>query len=885
MTIKLLRDSVNEDMKNLKVEIESFSIEDFPQEPVDPLEEECSSGKPDDINSVPLKSESASLLAEVEAEPKGEGGHRERSGSMERRWSSRSWRQRSPAGEHTRGRSRSRSREWGHRYECKCSWSRSRSRSRERSGRGSRRWSRSRSRERTSVRYGRRSDSRERAANQARRRSRSPSPAWDGGSRRKRSTNDAHAGHSIVRDRSREAPHTVQLDQSAQEVPRRNDILDDELVRKKRELELLEEQIARKRAIIAMEQKGLTPKVHPREEQDYDSHLPTDNAYYQCRLPLESEHDTPLKDVRSTPGPILKKRAEPFELDNYLQTEFTKKPSLDQNFLSQSHLDQPPGDHSLHQISVRYSHFSEPSGHPSLGHPVSQHVPVHHPPLEKSAPHQIPPHPPTHSQSSVDQPPVCHSPPDREPAPKSNISTQFDRFLRILNKGVDVNLLTTLVRETKEETAAYEKQTAHQLPQNEVPYKDRDPYKDSYGRRPEEQEDLGESSQDFLLPHERACQDGIGFSRIVRMKHGVQEEEPYWKEGDVEDEERFLYGERAFGDEDEQETSVPPDRKHRGPSPSWPAAEKPLSVANGEDKMQHYDKIQSLLQTIGLDLDTAEVSKLTDRTQERLYGKKLKAKPPESEQTRSVSPVQSSRREVYMSYSSTLEHGSTHNQRSHREVPLASPMGLPHGLPPAYASKTCTEVKNVWICGHSLVFWAEKRAKSPEYGKQLGMDSSCVRVWWKGMQGMTWEQLLPLLLKLKGSWPNPDVIILHLGGNDLGKTDPKGLLAAMKKDLTSLKSIFPQCLLVWSDILLRRSWRTTEGAEAMESTRVSVNKKVHTNIAELATHHQIRPGSDTGLYWPDGVHLLGKGIDTFNNDMQDFLEKWETKLNETANQS
>ncbi|XP_036402339.1 uncharacterized protein si:dkeyp-121d4.3 isoform X2 [Megalops cyprinoides] len=692
MTIKLLRDSVNEEMKNLKVKIESFSTEDFPQEPADPLDEECSSGKPDDIHSVPVKSESASLLAEVEAEPKGEGRHRERSRSAERRWSGRSWRQRSPAGEHARGRSRSRSREWGHRYEHKCSWSRSRSRSRERSGRGSRRWSRSRSRERTSVRYGRRSDSRERAANQARRRSRSPSPAWDGGSRRKRSTNDAHAGHPIVRDRSREAPHTVQLDQSTQEVPRRNDILDDELVRKKRELELLEEQIARKRAIIAMEQKGLTPKVHPKEEQDYDSHLPTDNGYYRCRLPLESEHDTPLKDVRPAPGPIksiLKKRAEPFESDNYLQTEFTKKPSLDQNFLSQSHFDQPSGDHSLHQISVRHSHFSEPSDHPSLGHPVSQHVPVHHPPLEQSAPHQIPPHPPTHSQSSVDQPPVCHSPPDREPAPKSNISTQFDRFLRILNKGVDVNLLTTLVRETREETAAYEKQTAHQLPQNEVPYKNQDPYKDSYGRRPEEQEDLGESSQDFLLPHERAFQDGIGFSRIVGMKHGVQEEEPYWKEGDVEDEERFLYGERAFVDQDERETSAPPDRKHRGPSPSWPAAEKPLSVADGEDKMQHYDKIQSLLQTIGLDLDTAEVSKLTDRTRERLYGKKLKAKPPgsaerewerrrsrtgspESEQTRSVSPVQLSRREVYMSYSSTLEHSSAHNQRSHREVHIDS---------------------------------------------------------------------------------------------------------------------------------------------------------------------------------------------------------------------
>ncbi|KAL0964328.1 hypothetical protein UPYG_G00322310 [Umbra pygmaea] len=189
--------------------------------------------------------------------------------------------------------------------------------------------------------------------------------------------------------------------------------------------------------------------------------------------------------------------------------------------------------------------------------------------------------------------------------------------------------------------------------------------------------------------------------------------------------------------------------------------------------------------------------------------------------------------------------------------------------------------KNVWICGHSLIYWAEMRAKSPEIGMQLGMDPSSVRVWWKGTQGMTWAQLLPQLDQLKMKWPSPDVVILHLGGNDLGAHSPDDFLAAVKKDLTSMKSIFPKCLLVWSDILPRSFWRHTENSEDVDKVRAAINKRIHTIMAELGgtalTHDNISCGLEGGLYRPDGVHLSGKGIDTFNLNLQDFLEKWEVE--------
>ncbi|XP_051946477.1 uncharacterized protein LOC127618202 isoform X2 [Xyrauchen texanus] len=197
----------------------------------------------------------------------------------------------------------------------------------------------------------------------------------------------------------------------------------------------------------------------------------------------------------------------------------------------------------------------------------------------------------------------------------------------------------------------------------------------------------------------------------------------------------------------------------------------------------------------------------------------------------------------------------------------------------APGTSTPSEKKNVWICGHSLVFWAEKRATSPEFGMQLGMHPDSVRIWWKGVQGMKWEQLLPLLLQLKDNWPKPDMLIIHLGGNDISTTAPEAFVDTVKKDLTSMKSIFPECLLVWSNTLPRQTWRGSEDGKEIDIIRTAINDSIHQIMTEhggsALSHNNIKP--DLGLYRPDGVHLSGKGIDTFNLNLQDFLEKWESE--------
>ncbi|KFQ23241.1 Zinc finger protein 318, partial [Mesitornis unicolor] len=141
---------------------------------------------------------------------------------------------------------------------------------------------------------------------------------------------------------------------------------------------------------------------------------------------------------------------------------------------------------------------------------------------------------------------------------------------------------------------------------------------------------------DFLLPHERASQDGSGFSRILgMMADSVSAQEKRRRSfPDIEDEEKFLYGDE---DEDTKTESFPIQKlpvscgneiicQKVSPPPSPAPA---IKVDPSEEPNAEYAKIHDLLKTIGLDIGVAEIGKLAVRTQERLHGKKLVSRSPD----------------------------------------------------------------------------------------------------------------------------------------------------------------------------------------------------------------------------------------------------------------
>lgn len=114
---------------------------------------------------------------------------------------------------------------------------------------------------------------------------------------------------------------------------------------------------------------------------------------------------------------------------------------------------------------------------------------------------------------------------------------------------------------------------------------------------------------DDLLPHERALQDGKGFSRIVGL---AQEQPSSSQRAQIE-----------MG----QTLALRPSSAER-------------TSEESKSPTEPYDKIQNLLRTIGLKLSTGDVSKLANRAQEKMYN--IRSSPIEREAVSSPKePMQS----------------------------------------------------------------------------------------------------------------------------------------------------------------------------------------------------------------------------------------------------
>ncbi|XP_038620735.1 tumor susceptibility gene 101 protein isoform X2 [Tachyglossus aculeatus] len=183
--------------------------------------------------------------------------------------------------------------------------------------------------------------------------------------------------------------------------------------------------------------------------------------------------------------------------------------------------------------------------------------------------------------------------------------------------------------------------------------------------------------------------------------------------------------------------------------------------------------------------------------------------------------------------------------------------------------------KQVWICGHSYVFWAEKRALKRSFGPQLGIRVEDAKLHWLGKSGMMWDQLIPTLIQSRRRLPDPDVLVVHLGGNDLGATRLLDIIIRMKKDFGFIKQMFKHVVPVWSNIIPRKAWNQEKPQKVMDKCRKKVNGEVGSFLKLLGgcvvKHESLVPESP-GLFHLDGVLLSESGTDVFNLDLLSVLE-------------
>ncbi|XP_073765255.1 uncharacterized protein isoform X2 [Danio rerio] len=177
----------------------------------------------------------------------------------------------------------------------------------------------------------------------------------------------------------------------------------------------------------------------------------------------------------------------------------------------------------------------------------------------------------------------------------------------------------------------------------------------------------------------------------------------------------------------------------------------------------------------------------------------------------------------------------------------------------------------VFVVGDSYIRRGEQWARQT-VGTNLGLDA---HIRWFGCGGLVWRNLLSFFHRCLGGRAVPDVLLVHCGGNDLGKIKSIILAAMIKQDLRDLHRQFPQMKIIFSAITQRCLWRSAENLKKVDRARRFVNRVMATfmvSVGGAIVHHPEIKHKDPSHFLRDGVHLTPLGNDIFLNNLARCLK-------------
>lgn len=176
--------------------------------------------------------------------------------------------------------------------------------------------------------------------------------------------------------------------------------------------------------------------------------------------------------------------------------------------------------------------------------------------------------------------------------------------------------------------------------------------------------------------------------------------------------------------------------------------------------------------------------------------------------------------------------------------------------------------------GSSYVYWAERRAAAKPSGRSLGLSRHNMNITWCGNRGMRWSQLLSSVKQNLISMAPPDILLLHLGANDIGTVKLRDLMKAMNADLSKLQKLLPNTRFGFSFMLPRLKWKGCVNVARLELARKRANRSVSRFILDnggFVVHHPDITHESPLLYRSDGVHLSDIGCDFLLNMIEGAL--------------
>ncbi|XP_052790158.1 uncharacterized protein LOC128224375 [Mya arenaria] len=129
--------------------------------------------------------------------------------------------------------------------------------------------------------------------------------------------------------------------------------------------------------------------------------------------------------------------------------------------------------------------------------------------------------------------------------------------------------------------------------------------------------------------------------------------------------------------------------------------------------------------------------------------------------------------------------------------------------------------KHVWVVGSSIVRNAFMHAWMSDPNLKM---ESC-KLWWQGYGGLgikEMERKINLLKRVNMCQP-PAMIIMHCGGNDIGRIKISEFIKHFKMLVDNIGNILPGTIVVFSQILPRLTWRYSKNNIAMYNAKRRLN--------------------------------------------------------------
>lgn len=79
----------------------------------------------------------------------------------------------------------------------------------------------------------------------------------------------------------------------------------------------------------------------------------------------------------------------------------------------------------------------------------------------------------------------------------------------------------------------------------------------------------------------------------------------------------------------------------------------------------------------------------------------------------------------------------------------------------------------------------------------------------------------------------PDVLVLSVGGNDMGVRAARDIVRDVKFDILRLMLDFPGIVIVWSDIVARHNWHHARSVEFLNKARIKANREIGCFLSRL----------------------------------------------------